>query len=125
MCSNKSIKVAAIVFQINPCLILSGVSMQSTLDPVLAYLLQHMWYKLSPRIPGLPGRQQQLQHWGEVLCTPLCRVLHLHYSWGSASTCSLLLVCAALAIIIRSLGSILCIWGYKIPSFLLGHSPFK
>lgn len=38
--------------------------MQSTLDPVLAYLLQHMWYKLSPRILGLPGRQQQLQHWG-------------------------------------------------------------
>lgn len=45
--ARESIKVAAIGFQINPCLILTAISALSVLDPVLAYLLQHMWYKTS------------------------------------------------------------------------------
>lgn len=45
--ASESIKVAAIGFQINPCLILTALSALSVLDPVLAHLLQHMWYKTS------------------------------------------------------------------------------
>lgn len=60
LCASEPIKVAAIGFQINPCLILAAVSALSVLDPVLAYLLQLTWYKTSRRVLGLPGRQQQL-----------------------------------------------------------------
>lgn len=68
--------MAAIVFQILKfkCLILSGVSVQSALDPVLAYLLQHTWFKMSSRTLGLPVREQQLRHGGNPVHTPL---------WGS------------------------------------------
>lgn len=124
LCSNEPIKVAAIVFQILKfkCLIVSAVSVQSALDPVLAYLLQDMWFKMSPRTLGLPGREQS---YGTVnpVHTPL---------WGSppllvlgirkhlkGSDTHLSVWCSA------SLGCILCILGCKFPSFLFGHSPFK
>lgn len=57
LCARESIKVAAIGFQINPCLILTAVSVLSVLDPVLAYLLQHTWYKTSKTAAATARRE--------------------------------------------------------------------
>lgn len=83
--SNESIKAAAIVFQTKPCLILSGVSVQTALDPVLACLLQLTWHEIPPQILRLPGQQQQLLHWGESCAHPLWSSPPL-LAWGAAST---------------------------------------
>lgn len=57
LCASESIKVAAIGFQINPCLILTAVSVLSVLDPILAYLLQHTWYKTSKTAAATARRE--------------------------------------------------------------------
>lgn len=85
LCASESIKVAAIGFQINPCLILTAASVLSVLDPVLAYLLQHTWYKTSES-SGAAWQTAGATAKRDIVHI-LCGLLHLPWSWGPASTC--------------------------------------